>query len=89
MLQRFLAVCGEGPASGDVWSVRLRLSGVITADRVPPFLLQLVGDLPLLHLGVVGVENDFPVYQAGRSSLHREDVTLLWIGEGRRGNERF
>ena len=53
------------------------------ADCVSPSLLQLVGLLPLLHLGVLGVERDLSVYQGGSSSLHREVDTLLWEGECR------
>ena len=51
------------------------------ADCVSPSLLQLVGLLPLLHLGVLGVERDLPVYQGGSSSLHREEDTRLSEGE--------
>ena len=58
------------------------------ADCVSPSLLQLVGLLPLLHLGVLGVERDLPVYQGGSSSLHREEDTRLWEGDWRRGSDK-
>ena len=63
LLQRLFTAPAEAHGSGDVWPVRLRLSGVAMADCVSPSLLQLVGLLPLLHLGVLGAERDLPVYQ--------------------------
>ena len=71
--------CDDVCEGRSVWSVILSVSGVSIADCVPP--LHTVQLLPLLHLGVVGADSDFPVYQDGSSSLHRVEATLFWIGE--------